>query len=216
MITGLSEIEKEFLGIVNELGCMSRYEAELILHRYFNCTEGMRYKILRHLTREYYIDVTTDEKFIVSGNRKRNNANNVSKAIVVALHVALDQIHKDKELYTTSVRYIYKDPSGAIGFISRNKLYKIYVLSPDNIYTIRIIEDMYGTKHKRLNKDKYANGLNFSETSIFVFTDIKRTDEILEKIEEMELTIPHRIVITHKADVSGAISYDNYDLSAEE
>ena len=207
----LSDIERDFLGVLDELGCMSRYEAELILHRYFNCSEGQRYKIFRHLTREYYIDITSDEKYIVSGSRKKNNASKVSKATIIALHIALDQIQKDKESFD-AVRYIYKKQGGAVGFMSNGRLYKVYTLSTDTIYNIRIIEDKYREKDKKLNNDKYAKGLTFDEVSIFAFAEPSKADEILEKIEELELTIPHRIVITHSTDCSGAISYDNYEI----
>ena len=215
MNVALSDIEKEFLGIVNELGCMSRYEAELILHRYFNCSEGQRYKILRHLTREYYITVTSDDKYLVSGNASKNNAGKLSKATIIALHIALDQIHKDKGTFDEAVRYIYKTQGGAVGFLSNGTLYKVYMLSVDSMYTIKIIEDKYKEKDRKLNNDKYAKGLTYNEISVFAFTESHRADEILEKIEEMELTIPHRIVITHNSDVSGPISYDNYDILAE-
>lgn len=190
---------------------MSLYEAELILHRYKHCSEGQRYKIFRHLKREYYIDFTTDNKYILPGFLKDNRGDNkLSKATVIALYVALEQFAKDKESFET-VLYTYKSQGGAIGFMSAGRLYKAYMLSFDNIYKIRIIEEKYLKKKSKLDDDRMAKGMKYDEVSIFMFAEHTRSDKILEAIENMELTMPHRIIITHSTDCTGAISYDQYD-----
>ena len=207
----LSTIEKDFVHIVNSVGCMSQYEAYIILMKYMGCTEGQIFKILRHLNRFDYISLTADDKYLTAGNKEGSTENPLSKSIVVALYIALMQMISDKE-QRDALKYIYKPTGmGSLAFVSNGQLYRIFVLSSKDIYRIKIIEESYYKKYKRLNEDKKAVGMKYDEISVFAFLEPNKDDKILEAIEKLELTIPHKIMVSTTINCAENINFNQYD-----
>lgn len=213
----LSEQEKVFLDVLTSTECMSLYEAHLILYRYMNSSEGKRIAMFNHLKRGFYLDITSDGKYMVAGSRQKGTGEGkLKKGTIAALYVALEILNKDNETEIDALQCIYK-PSGlgTLTFISNNQIYTIYALAHKDIYKIKLIADQYRQKEHRLNTDIYVPNSNFKEYSIFLFLEPEKTEDILQNITEMELDIPHKIAITRSQDVSEKVLFDIYEAEQE-
>lgn len=208
----LSEIEIKFMNIMNHIECMSVREAYIILVKYFNCTEGQVYKILKHLKQKFYLRFTQDEKYIVVGNKEKDgNEGKLSKKTIVAFYATMLQMINDDE-DIDAYQFIYKPgDNGTLAFVSGGQLYRIYVVTSKDIYRLRIVEDTYKTKYRRLNNDRKAEGMKFDEISVFIVMEPQKEEDVLNKIEELNLEIPHRIMIPTSLDCSGDINFNQYD-----
>lgn len=209
----LSEQEKEFVGMLNNLECMSVYEANYIFQKYLKCSEKQVMKILNHLKGKYYLSVTSDSKYLIAGNRAKGiNEGQLSREMVAAIWIALMQFEEDKEIFE-NVKYVNGHPmdGGVLTFLSNNQIYRIHKLSLEDLYKIKMIEERYNKKYRRLNNDKYTSN-SFDEITIFLFMEPGRDEYILGKLEEFNVTIPHSIVILSNSDLSEDIAYNKYDM----
>lgn len=213
----LSEKETDFIGLLNTVECMSVYEANYIMQKYMKCSDKQVMKLLNHLKRKYYLSVTSDSKYIMAGSRSRGlGEGELSRDMIVAFWIALMQFAEDKEPFE-NIKYNLTKAMGGDGiltFLSNGQLYRIHKITSSELYKIKIIEEKYNKKSGRLNNDKYTKN-TFDEISIFLFTETNREDFILNKLEELNISIPHSIVILSNSDISTDIAYDKYDMHEE-
>lgn len=212
----LSNIEKEFIELLNTLECMSVYEADYILQKYLKCSPGQVKKILNHLKGLYYLSVTTDGKYIISGSRTKGiGEGDLSRDMVFAIWIALMQFEADKEVFD-NIKYMNKPMGdGQLAFISKGQLYRVHKIKSSEMYKIKLAEERYLKKSSRLNNDKYTKN-SYDEISIFAFMEPHRDDYILDKLEDLEIKIPHSIVLLNNSDLSEYIGYNRYDMFEDE
>jgi len=208
----LSKRELEFIELLNTVECMSVYEADYLLRTYLKCTSGQVKKMLNHLKGMYYLSVTSDAKYIISGNRVKGiGEGSLSKDMIFAIWLALMQFKEDKEVFE-NVKYMNKPMGdGELAFISKGKLYRIYTIKSSEMYKIKLIEEKYSKKSRRLNNDRCTDN-GYEEISIFAFMEPHREEHILKKLEELGITIPHSIAILNNADLSADIGFNRYDV----
>lgn len=205
----LSEKEEQFLAFINEVECASMYEVSYILSEYFYLSERQIAKMINHLRNSYYIDLVNNDKYILAGNRKKENAAKPNKGRIIALQIALSQMHTDQE-DRNSLMNMMVEVGSSLVFLSGGVRYDVYCLRVEDIYKISIIQDKYLKKYNRLTNDRFNKNQVVNEIVYFAFDCPEKTEEIMEKMSELNLQIPHAIIILHNKDVSGNITFDMY------
>lgn len=195
---GLSIEEKTIFDIIHNLGCISRTQAIYILKEYMNCSPKQADVILKSLRNRNYIFYVQDNNYIICGGGNSNFKDKLNKGVIAGVYICLDLIDS-----LEGISFAIHPNSGAdLVFIADNKCYQTMYVTLNSVAKIKIMEQKY--KQEALAHNKV------NDMTIFIFEAAEDADEVLEKIGELNLQMPHEIVLLKSLDLAKTPEYDCY------
>ena len=206
-ISNLSPAENEFVNIIYNIGCMSKWQATHILKEYFRMTSKEAFNLLESLRIHKYIEYNETTNTYIAGVKERKVYEKPDLKSVESFDICLDMI-KDYE----DLRFMSRSLNGyEFTFISNNKVYQTAHLRAQEIYKLNIYRQKY-LESITLSSGKTNPQLGY--ISIFVISMDENIDTILDLFESMNVNFPHEIVHITGIDENGKHTYDWYENSS--
>lgn len=200
--------QEEFLSnFVGKIRCLTMSQANTIMHKYFSCSKGQTYVMLKELASRQHITISSDQKYIMAGGSKSSQTEKLDKASIACLYYAIDQIDNIEDL-----EMMYKPSNGAtFSYVHNEDLYQLMYLTADTLSKIYLLQNQYIDIKKDIEKKDIKNAFYF--TTVFVFEATENENEILEKLERMNIVMPHILVFMKTKDLSETPQYESYSIS---
>lgn len=183
-----SNAEKIFIEVLKNLECISMVQASTILKKCCDCSTGQTTKIIYELAARDYLHITDDGMYILAGGKNGKFSSALNRNTITGLYIVLD-VMTEKD----NISWVRKDSSGAdIKFVMSNVICRLACITADDIYKIQMMQEDYERRMAGLKGSSAENTVK--EMAYFVFPKSVSEDSIFEKLEGMNLTIPHSLI----------------------
>lgn len=202
----LSSIEQEFIALMSRIECITVEQAEYIIHNVLKCTENQTKKVLEYLVSRTYVSFSEDKTYIMIGNKHNKNAGKINRDVIKAMYYYLDNIQNADDL-----RFLCKPQSGqaCIIYTKEQRLYEIVPISLESLYKISMVQQKYQEFTKSLDKNK-IDASEFMPITVFIFNANDNESSILEKMEALNIDMPHILVIPQSDNIEKWMEYEEY------
>ncbi len=199
----ISETEEKFTTVINHIGCMSEWQAKHILKTYLNCSAQQANSVLNNLKTLKYIDYSAVAKAYISGSKSRDVSSKVDFRTIESFDICLDFVKDFEDLQFISIPTDGFD----LMFIGNNIFYKTIHLTANELYKVGMLQNKYYDA-VRLPSGKIEERMGYP--TMFVVSNSENINNLLDKLMELELTMPHVIVYITGVNDEGKYNYNLY------
>lgn len=213
--SNLSNTENVLFELIQNVDAMTYEQIKQFLMKFMHCKENVHKYIIHNLIRMRAIEATQEDEegYLLCGNSGYQTLANVNTDVVYAMYYLLDKAETMDDilsLMTTNMNNV------ALAFILKGKLYEATMVEHNEMYKVEMTRKRY---ENELLKPEYARDdsiVPFHSVFMFAVRTDEEEDEILGKIEEMNLEIPHSIVIFRGKNPITKPDYTEYAINGNE
>ena len=205
-MNNLSEAEVFFNTTIRKFECMTVSQAMSIMKKYMNCSFSQTNIILSQLAARENLMIKED-KYIIAGGKRDGAKIRINRGLVHCLYYAIDQIETTDEF-----EMMYQPLNGAtLAYVSGNRMYQLLYLTSDTLMKAAILQNQYNDSIKKLNK--HASKEDFTYTTCFVFGPKESEENVLTKLDSLDISMPHKIIFVKTKNLTDKPQYHIYQPS---
>lgn len=204
----LSETEKKILQCIQNVKCLSYAQIEDICVNFLDVKESRVVYVLHSLVKcQALQSKSPDEKgYFVSGVSCYHTEKDIDKNIIKAMYYVIASAGSIDEI---TGAYLSINSDVAVTFTHEGRCYEIIPISIDSLHI--------ATKAQKRFKQEYTKGLKamkiYPFIPVFMFNDGEDIDDILEAMEILDLSIPHKIIVMKGKNPAQKLDFSEFDAT---
>ena len=207
----LSTEESTFFNLLNNVGCLTVWQAQKILEKYLFCSNAQAKRIIQNLCNHQYITLSTNSDFLTAGVRTAKFHPKIDTKIIRGMHLCIDFVDSLEDMKFT---HIPSDNTNLV-FLSNGTLYKVINIHLSEQFKINAMQQNYIDAIASQKKSQSSSKTIYSYTTIFAVPASEDKDDILNMFENAEISFPAAIAYFNSDDLNNPPKYELYKMDNE-